>query len=487
MAPEDAVEAAVKDAELGAGPSRGSTPDLPRRRAGGCHGRPGRLRKVPQPPCRPSSVAGNRSERPGCGPLGGGGPRPYRAGRHSVRNAGEVPHRRQPWSHFSRRGEVVVCDEASMVATRELAALAVLVSKADGKLVLIGDHLQMGAVEAGGLFRLLVADAKTAELTAIRRFRAPWEADASRRLRDRDASVITEYEAHGRVCAGTRAEALHAAHQAWAEARTKGRSVVVMAADHATVDELAMRARRARVAAGEVEEDGTVVGKQFVGVGDEVVTTRNDRRLVTNAGAWVRNGDRWRVIERRPDGSLFVGSVDGRGKVGIHSDYVRDNVALAHAVTVHKAQGLTTDEAVLIVDEATSAEHLYVGLTRGRGRNLACMVSEPVDDGHRRLPAPSAADVLTTEGVARANRRGFSNGVCVGKSPAAVPGHYRGLRGLTQMPTSEPCTSACIVRQASENLATHRGRRAYEQTGLEILASLGVLARWIDEARVEEA
>ena len=36
-------------------------------------------------------------------------------------------------------------------------------------------------------------------------------------------------------------------------------------------------------------------------------------------------------------------------------------------------------------------------------------------------------------------------------------------------------------------LVTHRGRRASEQTGVEILASLGVLARWIDEARVEEA
>ena len=100
------------------------------------------------------------------------------------------------------RGEVVVCDEASMVATRELAALAVLVSKADGKLVLVGDHLQMGAVEACGLFRLLVADAKTAELSTVRRFSDPWEAGASRRLRDRDTSVIAEYEAHGRVRAG---------------------------------------------------------------------------------------------------------------------------------------------------------------------------------------------------------------------------------------------------------------------------------------------
>ena len=57
---------------------------------------------------------------------------------------------------------------------------------------------------------------------------------------------------------------------------------------------------------------------------------------------------------RRPpsDGSLLLGSLDGRGKVSIPVDYVRENVALAYAVTVHKAQGLTTDEAVLVVDGA---------------------------------------------------------------------------------------------------------------------------------------
>jgi hypothetical protein len=169
-----------------------------------------------------------------------------------------------------------------------------------------------------------------------------------------------------------------------------------MAADHATVDELALSARKARVAAGEVEETGSVIGQQVVGTGDEVITTRNDRRLVTNAGAWVRNGDRWLVVERRPDGSLLLGSLDGRGKVSIPVGYARDNVALAYAVTVHKAQGLTTDEAVLVVNDATSAEHLYVGLTRGRERNLACVVCEPADDGHRRQPPPIAQDVLTT-------------------------------------------------------------------------------------------
>jgi hypothetical protein len=84
-----------------------------------------------------------------------------------------------------------------------------------------------------------------------------------------------------------------------------------------------------RVAAGEVEQEGIAIGDQVVGVGDEVVTTKNDRRLVSSSGAWVRNGDRWQVLVRRPDGSLVLGSLDGRGKVNVPSEYVRDNMALA--------------------------------------------------------------------------------------------------------------------------------------------------------------
>ena len=72
------------------------------------------------------------------------------------------------------------------------------------------------------------------------------------------------------------------------------------------VDQLAGKARAARVTAGEVEPGGIVVGNQVVGVGDEIVTTHNARRLVTTTGAWVRNGDKGdianvAVIARRPE------------------------------------------------------------------------------------------------------------------------------------------------------------------------------------------
>ena len=302
----------------------------------------------------------------------------------------EVAHRRTTIAP----GEVIVCDEASMVSTRDLARLVLLADAADARVVLVGDHYQLGSVDAGGLFRLLAADAKTAELTGVRRFADPWEAHATRRLRHADASVIDEYTQRDRIRSGDRDQVLEAAHQAWKHAREDGRSVVVMAADHDTVDQLAMRARAARVAASEVEEGGIALGNQTVGVGDEIVTTRNDRRLVTTTGAWVRNGDRWEIEQHDRNGSLRLRSLDNRGTVTIPGDYVQEHVALAYAVTVHRSQGLTVDQAVLVVDRSTSAEHLYVAMTRGRHHNLACVITEAPGDEHTHRPAPTSGEVL---------------------------------------------------------------------------------------------
>lgn len=295
-----------------------------------------------------------------------------------------------------RAGEVIVCDEASMVSTRDLAALVLLADTAGAKVVLVGDHYQLGSVEAGGLFRLLASDAKTVELTGIRRFNDPWERDASRRLRRGDPTVIDDYIDRGRVQSGERDHVLETAHQAWQQARDQGRSVVVMAANHDTVDQLAMRARAARINAGHVEADGLSVGNQTIGVGDEIVTTRNDRRLVTTTGAWVRNGDRWTVEQRSQSGALHLRSLDGRGVVTLPAEYVqKEQVALAYAVTVHKGQGVTTDRAVMVVDRSTSAEHLYVGMSRGRHHNLACVITEPTGDEHTpRRESPTATEVL---------------------------------------------------------------------------------------------
>ncbi|MBW3615867.1 MAG: AAA family ATPase [Actinobacteria bacterium] len=293
-----------------------------------------------------------------------------------------------------RRGEVVVVDEAAMVASADLAKVVTMAEKARAKVVLVGDHRQLGAVEAGGLFRLLVTETNAAELTGVRRFSAEWERAASLRLRAGDVSIVEEYVAQGRVVGGKRPVMVEEAFGRWWMARARGDSVVVCATDHATVSDLAVRARAARVAAGEVEPDGVRAGEHTVGVGDEIVTCRNDRRLVTSAGAWVRNGDRWRVLARQRDDGLLVEDLTGRGQVVLPGDYVGEEVALAYAVTIHKAQGLTVDSAIVLVDERTTAEGLYVGMTRGRAHNVALAVCDEPDAEHAAGPTRRPSEVL---------------------------------------------------------------------------------------------
>ena len=70
---------------------------------------------------------------------------------------------------------------------------------AGARLVLVGDTEQLGAVEAGGMFRLLAREVPCAELHEVRRFDAAWEAGASVRLRAGDFTAYAAYDRHGRM------------------------------------------------------------------------------------------------------------------------------------------------------------------------------------------------------------------------------------------------------------------------------------------------
>lgn len=365
-----------------------------------------------------------------------------------------------------RRGEVVVVDEAGMVASRDLARLVLAVQSVGGKLVLVGDYAQLGAVEAGGLFRLL-ADGHAVELSAVRRFTNRWEHDASLALRARDPGVVPVYERHGRVVTTDRLGVLDDAAARWRQARDAGRSLVVCATDNATVSDICDRVRSGRVAAGEVEPGGVAAGRQVVGVGDEIVTTRNERRLMTSGGGWVRNGDRWTVTARHPDGSLAVSHLDGHGRAVLPAGYVADDVRLAYALTIHKAQGVTVDDAVVVVDETTIAEALYVGMTRGRHDNTALVCCDALDL-ERREPPATATDLLT---AALARQAG---------EEAAIATLRRTLDASESLATLAPrlaSVDAQILGEIPDDSEPELRRLAARRAYLERHARPGVLTR----------
>jgi conjugative relaxase-like TrwC/TraI family protein len=298
-----------------------------------------------------------------------------------------------------RPGTLLVVDEASLAGTLALDDLAIQVAAAGAKLLLVGDHHQLGAVDAGGAFGLLATTGRAHRLRSLWRFTHRWEAHATRALRDGHPGALATYERHGRIHEGGPLDVLDAAYTAWAHDTRGGASSLLLAADGATVAALNHRARTDRVAAGLVDDTTTVrlADGLDAGAGDVVVTRRNDRRLATTAGGHVRNGTRWTLNAVNSDGSADLTAAwavrDGTDRTGgervrVPADYVRRHLELGYATTIHRAQGLTVDHAHLLATQGMTRESLYVGLTRGRHSNHVYVPVDPLDDGCEHLPDP---------------------------------------------------------------------------------------------------
>jgi conjugative relaxase-like TrwC/TraI family protein len=292
-------------------------------------------------------------------------------------------------------GQVLIVDEASMVATADLDRILAHAVQAGGKVVLVGDHHQLGAVGAGGAFALLAETPGARSLTGLWRFRHRWEAEATRALRDGKPAAIDTYNSHGRLHDGPGELMLDRAYTAWAADVAAGRSALLLAADRTTVNALNTRAHDDRVAAGLVAPDGIALADDATGGrGDIVVARRNDRRLQITDGEYVRNGTLWQITDIHPDGALDVTRNDptGSATVRLPADYVRAHVELGYAATVHRAQGMTVDHAYLLATAAMTRQSLYVAMTRGRATNHAYVAVDGIDPT---CPNPTGPEIPT--------------------------------------------------------------------------------------------
>ena len=299
-------------------------------------------------------------------------------------------------------GQLVIVDEASLADTRSLAAVVDQAEAAGAKVLLVGDHLQRGSVDAGGAFAMLARRGPTAELTSLRRFRHPWEARASLQLRRAQPAALDAYDAHGAFVGGSREQVLDAAVRGYLAAGAEGRVSVLQAADIRTVRELNAMTHSVRVREGTVRPGGVDLHDGLVaGVGDRVVTRRNNRRLTTPDG-FARNGDLWDVVGVH-DGALRVlaASTAGRGgdarTVLLPATYVAAHVELGYATSTARTQGMTVDETHTVAAPGMAREDLYVGMSRGRELNRVYVVTDGVDDDclpGGTTPATSYREVL---------------------------------------------------------------------------------------------
>ena len=272
-------------------------------------------------------------------------------------------------------GDVLLVDEAGMLDQDTARALFAIADRAHATVALLGDRHQLPAVGRGGVLDLAarwVRPAAHHELESVHRFSDPGYADLSLLMRsgERSGEVFDALLERGQIV-------VHASEvertAALAAIGADGDQLVITdTRDQVAALNAAIRDRRTRGDIGEQSGEPITRRGERIGLGDRVATRRNDRDL------GVANRDTWTVAGVGDDGSLLV---TGRaGQRTLPADYVREHVELAFTTTAYGAQGETVDSAHLALGETTGAASAYVGMTRGRHRNVAHLVAESIDD-----------------------------------------------------------------------------------------------------------
>lgn len=312
------------------------------------------------------------------------------------------------WQNHLATGEgfsadqLVILDEASLAGTLSLDRITALAASAGAKVLLVGDYAQLQSVDAGGAFGLLAHSRDDVpELVDVHRFTHAWEKTTSLDLRHGRTEAIDSYDEHARIVDGETEAMVDAAYEAWRADKSAGRSSILISDSNESVAALNSRARTDLILDGTVRgpREAALHDDSRAAIGDTVITRKNDRRLIARRG-WVRNGDRWTVLDVRTDGAVVarrLGATRGSSVV-LPAAYVAEHLELGYAVTSYRAQGVTTDTAHVLVDSSMTRENLYVAMTRGRESNQAYVAVDRPDSLHSG-PHPADDDGATARSV----------------------------------------------------------------------------------------
>jgi hypothetical protein len=293
--------------------------------------------------------------------------------------------------------DVLVLDEASQLSTADLAMIGEAARHAGARIIATGDTAQLGAVEAGGMFRLLAQEVPAAQLHEVRRFDAAWERHASIRLRDGDPAAIAAYDRHGRIRGADYEAAYERAASMWLADHLRGKDVLLLAGSNAEAADLARRVQARLAQLGTIGPPLAALsdGNQ-VGVGDLVRARLNT--TIDAAGHPLTNRDTLQVTAFcGPDAEVRRQRLDGTwtGTFRVPRAYLARSAELAYAGNVHVAQGRTVDTAHLLVTDSLSRQALYVGMTRGRQANTAHVITGNIaPPGHEPYQQATPESVL---------------------------------------------------------------------------------------------
>lgn len=272
----------------------------------------------------------------------------------------------QPMERFRfDKKTLLIIDEASMVSTQSLAPIIREARRAGAILILSGDKAQLPAIERGGSFAHLVNTVGAAVLKRIIRQRKPRDREiVSDMAEGKTQEVLKNLAERGLLSVmPDRDKAKEELVKKWTqEERLTRDKALILCGTNADVIDLNQRCQDARKGAGELKgRDSIRLKEQMFYQGDRVVFLKNSRPLGIN------NGDTATITSISPAfRRISVRLDDGRRAVIPLRNYA--DIALGYAITTHKAQGTTIENAYVLAGGSMQDHQLsYVQLSRARG------------------------------------------------------------------------------------------------------------------------
>jgi hypothetical protein len=134
--------------------------------------------------------------------------------------------------------------------------------------------------------------------------------------------------------------------------------------------------------------------------------------------------------------------------------YLEENAELAYAGNVYVAQGRTVDTAHLVVSQGMTRDLLYVGMTRGRERNQAHVVTGPADPADLSREERQACTEAAIIRAAELLRQGERTAALAVELEPPEP------EGMRERETWESVIAAAMERDGTLGTATEAMRAA---------------------------
>ncbi len=290
------------------------------------------------------------------------------------------------WSHGREQlsaNSVFVLDEAGMVGSADMASIVSEVTRAGGKLVLVGDPEQLQPIAAGGAFRVLVEQCGAFELAGVRRQHDDWARAATIAFQRGDVTAAVDaYAAQNAITfAPDRVDAAQALVKAYLDGQAlpnrNGRPGTQVALAHRNDDILLLNTaiHEGRGQLGQLGDDVTLEtrrGPRKIAAGDRLQFLKNtELDLAAGGRSKVSNSDLGtvRAIAFDASGPVLTVALDGSSQ---NSKIVRFAAAdyadfdLGYATTIHKTQGATLDRAFVLASSSMDKPLAYVAMSRHR-------------------------------------------------------------------------------------------------------------------------